>query len=672
MTPSEFFKKVSSLGSGVKASIDELQNNWGNLISLRADFKGQSETIYDCYPYLFQPLFSNISADELHRLSIAGRLFATSIFLYDDFLDKEILEKNSRKLFSPLVIQWESQKILNRLFQPESLFWERLDDFYKEHIAACAEEESFREGKKSWAEFTEETGLKIAVGKNGISRAVIAGLVELSGNEKVYHPLIEAINNFNIACQILDDLVDWKQDLKDSAPSILLARIFKEKPLFSQDDGENFTRNVAKLLYYKGHAQYTLTIGLEAVEKSLRLLDEIEGQKVDWQYLVLATKAKLESLAEDFESIIQQNIKRVQVQPKVDLKLPPPANDFERVAYPALDFVVEQWRKGFGEARHIMNLAARDGFSATGNSQYHYGDVFQRALILETFCDIQEKLNVNLEPIIDYEIDYLLQKRRLDKVGGWAYFPDVFEIAADADDLGQVLQSFVLADRKELALTYCEKPLRTLLQNNLLENGAVETWIVPKNNRDEIQDIQQRYNERKWGVGPDTEVVANLFYGLVIYDPNRFSRVIKNAVSYLESVQNADGSWDSRWYYEAFYGTFVCARLIAKIVPDSAALAAAEKFLIKTQNTDGGWGAEKSDQLNTSLALLALANCPPAQAAREPIISGINYLKQAISAGWEPVNFIKPRLGEPYKSQTITAMYICKAAAAWNNLPGDK
>ncbi len=585
MSYQNFLLKVSGYGDDVKAEIGRLQNHWDETVSLQGDFKNPIETIYDCYPYLFQSLFPNVESGDIHQLSVAGRLFGASIILYDDFLDQEILEKSARKLFSPLVMQWESQKILNRLFTPESKFWKRFDGFYKEHIRACAEEESFREGKRDRTEFTEELGLQIAVEKNGISRAVIAGLVELSGNENLYQPLIEAVNNFNVACQILDDLVDWKQDLKDSAPSILLARIFDEMPNLGKGNSGESTNETAKLIYYRGHAQYVLTVGLEAVEKSLQILKAIGGDKTDWHSLILATKAKLESLIEDFASIVGQNIKRIQTQPEMNLAIPLPSNDFESVAYQALNFVVEQWRKGFGEARHIMNLTETEGFSANGVSNYRHGDVFQRALILETLCDVQNKLNINLDPIIDYEIDYLLQKRRLDEVGGWAYFPDVAEIAADADDLGQVLQSFVLADRKELALTYCEKPLKILLQNNLLENGAVETWIVPKYERSQIQEMQHQYNSSKWGVGPDTEVVANLFYGLAVYDPKRFSRVINNAVSYLESVQNTEGSWESRWYYDAFYGTYVCSRLIGKISPRSSALRLAEDFLLKTQNT---------------------------------------------------------------------------------------
>ncbi len=662
MSYQEFLSKVANYGNFVKSDIADLQEEWKNLVSLQENFKNPIETIYDCYPYLLKSLFPNVKEDQIQQLSVAGRLFGQSIILLDNFLDKNITNKDTRNLFSPLVMQWESQKLLNRLFESDTIFWKRFDVFYEEHIQACANEENFRNGSRKWTEYTEEIGLNIVIGKKGISRAVIAGLVELSGKEELNEPLTEAVNNFNIACQVLDDLVDWKEDLKNSAPSILLARVFKTQPKMN----EHIIEDVAKLIYYKGHAQHVLTIGLEAAEKALNLLQLFDGDKTDWYEIVSATKLKIESLIADLDSIVQKNLKRVKSQPKIDLQLPTPSDNYEYLSSQALNFLIDQWRKGFGEARHIVNLAKIDKFLTKDSSQFHYGDVFQRSLILGTLCDVQNKMNVDLELLIDYEIDYLLKKRRKDKIGGWAYFPDILEIAADADNLGQILQSFVLADHKELALTYCEKPIKTIINNNLLENGSIETWIIPKENRDEFQEIQYRHNLSEWGVGPDTEITANFFYGLTLYDPKRFEKLIKNAITFLESVQNIDGSWESNWYYGAFYGTYICTKLIAQVNPDSLALKYAKRFLIESQNSDGGWGSKTSDQLNTSLALISLANCDPANVEKADL--AINFLQNSISNGWESVDFIKPFLGKSYKSQTITAQFICNAATTWKNL----
>lgn len=671
MAYQEFLSKLENNGNIIKSIISDLQSDWDNLVLLQGDFKNPIETIYDCYPYLFNSLFPNVNDEEIRELSVAGRLFAASIIMYDEFLDKDFLEKNSRKLFSPMVMQWESQKKLNKLFDSDSLFWKRFDGFYREHIQACSIEEGFRNTKGNWSDYTEELGLKIAIGKNGISRAVIAGLVALSGKEKLYDPLIEAINCFNIACQILDDLIDWKEDLKNLIPSLLLARVYQEKPHLIKSKKGNYESDIARIIYYDGHALHVISLGLRLI-KQIELLKPFDGDKTDWYVLVKSIEQKLESLNEDIKLIVSKNIQRVQQKPKVNISIPEPTNDCEFITSKSLTFLIEQWNKGFGEARHIMKLTGEEGFSSNSKSQYYYGDVFQRALILETFADIQNKLNLDLEAIINFEIDYLLQEQRRDEVGGWAYFPNVNEIAADADDLGQIIQAFVVAEHKELALSYCEKPLKILLKNNLLDDGSIETWIVPKKDRNKIQETQHQYNLHKWGVGPDNEVVANLFYALQLYDPKRYERIINEAVKYIETVQNKDGSWNSRWYYGQYYGTFVVSRLIGSVKLKSEALKNAVQFIKDNQNNDGGWGLTGSDQLNTSLALLGLAVNPefPKNDYQNYILPAIDYLKKCFekSQNWDKVDFIKPRIGEPYKSRTITAMYVCKATASWQNI----
>lgn len=669
MAYKEFLSKIEDKGKIVKEVISTLQSDWDNLVFMEGDFKNPIETVYDCYPYLFKSIFLDVEEEEFRQLSIAGRLFAASIIMYDEFLDNEFFEKNTRKMFSPLVMQWESQKILNKLFNSDALFWKRFERYYKEHIRACTLEETFHNNKDRWSDYTEELWIKVAIGKNGISRAVISGLVELSGKESIHDSLVEAINHFNIACQVLDDLIDWKNDLKNSIPSLLLHRVYVEKPHLVKSKNTDYESDIAKIIYYNGHATYLISLALNSIKQSSKLLRQFDGDKTDWYILVKSIQKKLEALKLDIKSIINKNIQRVYQKPQVNISIPSPSNDSEFVSSTSLKFLIEQWNKGFGEARHIMKLSKDQGFSTSSESQYYYGDIFQRALILETFAEVQNKSNINLESIINYEIDYLLQQQRQDNVGGWAYFPNVIEIASDADDLGQIIQAFVVAEHKELSLAYCEKPIKVLLKNNLLEDGSIETWIVPKKDRTQAQETQHRYNLQKWGIGPDNEVVANLFYALFLYDPQRYEKLIDNASAYIESVQNRNGSWDSRWYYGLYYGTFVCSRLINSIKPDAETLKAATYFIRKNQNADGGWGNLKSDQLNTSLALLTLLNCCKFSETnyQECVIPAITYLKKSIenSKLWDEIDFIKPRIGEPYKSQTITAMYVCKATTSW-------
>ncbi len=98
-------------------------------------------------------------------------------------------------------------------------------------------------GDRSWREYTETMALEIASGKNGIARVVIAGLAELAQEDHLFQPLAEAINQYNIAHQLWDDLCDWQEDLRAGVPSLPIARVLNERPLIKdQRSGSGWSK----------------------------------------------------------------------------------------------------------------------------------------------------------------------------------------------------------------------------------------------------------------------------------------------------------------------------------------------------------------------------------------------------------------------------------------------
>jgi squalene-hopene/tetraprenyl-beta-curcumene cyclase len=570
-------------------------------------------------------------------------------------------------------MQWEAYRSLYRLFPVESKFWERFKHYLIEHADACLQEHRFASGEYDWREYTEEVALRIARGKNGVARAAIAGLVEMANDDSLYEPLIESVNQFNIACQMWDDLCDWKEDLLTGIPSLLLVRALPER-FVPSIDGELALRveDFARKIYYEGHAHYVLKLAIEALDKAGELASF--KPNLDWRDVIDEKRRDCKALWDDFSRIVSNNVERVRKQAPYDLQLPETNDAWESLTWDALRFLIGQWRRGFGEARHIMYLSRKEGFSA--EDECHYGDVFQRALIADALCDADDHLEGKLAPVIEHEVNYLLQRRQPYGVGGWCYFHDVPEIAPDADDLGQVMQVLIRAGRAAEVVKYCEPPLEVLLRDNARADGSIETWIVPSAGRTAHQEKQVEFNLTKWGVGPDNEVMANLLYALTLYNPARFAMVIDKGVSYLEKEQRKDGGWDSRWYHGPYYGTYVCLKLLATAKPDSPAIGRAIDFLRLTQFDDGGWGMSgKSDSLNTALALLCLASIY--QIAPDGLhlkcgTKALHYLQEKQGAGgaWQSVPFIRPRLSDSYGSQTVTTLYVLKALIAWLKLAG--
>uniref|UniRef100_A0A1J3DFQ2 Terpene cyclase/mutase family member n=1 Tax=Noccaea caerulescens TaxID=107243 RepID=A0A1J3DFQ2_NOCCA len=72
---------------------------------------------------------------------------------------------------------------------------------------------------------------------------------------------------------------------------------------------------------------------------------------------------------------------------------------------------------------------------------------------------------------------------------------------------------------------------------------------------------------------------------------------IKNGMKYLEDNQMPDGSWYGSWGVCFIYGTFFAVRgLVAagKTYKDCEAIRRAVRFLLETQNEEGGWGESYS------------------------------------------------------------------------------
>lgn len=662
-------------------TINELQPLWPGQVVLCAS----TVSIYDCFPFLFTEAFPSITEGDLKRFTVAARLYASSIFLHDKLFDPSAEQASTAHLgpvnsLRILAMQFEAYRQLHELFPQHSAFWQDLRCYLSHFARASVEEQKFVAGGRAWRELSEDLALDIAKGKNGIARATIAGLAAMEGTRTALQPLTQAIDGYNVARQMLDDLCDWKEDLKAGIPSLLLARVLGQNPT-GLDDKElaELTSAVGREVFYGGHAKYLMELALGSLDQADRLTTE--WPNLDWRKVHADLRHECALFLQDLEQIVEENVRRVETQQPFEVKLPSPLSTWQELAWQGLHYVIEQWRLGFGEARHIMEFPPELGFSGP---QYQRGDVFQRALIVDILCDANGMLNNGeLSPIIEHEVRYLLSRRDPGHCG-WSYFPELPELPADADDLGQVMQVLWRTGHQRDLEEYCTRPL-SIFDENCHSDGSWETWIIPNSERTHAQSRQAEFVQSMWSTGPDPEVVANLLYALTLLDRDRFCQQIDRGVKYLQNQQSKEGCWSSTWYHGPYYGTYVCLRLLFQVSPEAEPIQLAADFLRRRQNKDGGWGSEESSNaLDTSLALLALAlvqgsrfatpqNCQAATAA-------LAFLQRYRSGdgSWPKSEFIRMDTGRAtgavstvvsYGSQTITTGFVVKAALAWHALP---
>jgi squalene-hopene/tetraprenyl-beta-curcumene cyclase len=256
-------------------------------------------------PHLFIAAFPSVSLEQIRPLMVAGKLLGTSIVLCDKIIDRSNESLLATKYgLSFQAMQLEAYSILHSIFPPNAQFWERLRSYYREYVNACMTEKKFASGELPFSEYTETLALEIGANKSAIAKTSVAGLVELSKDDRLLQPLTEAVNQYLIARQLWDDIQDWKEDLQSGTPSLLLARVVEEWPV-KYDEGS--LKQLSQKLFYGGHISYAIDLALQSLDRAQEITQDIPN--LEWRTVsVESLETHFKSLSEDIQKICQKNI----------------------------------------------------------------------------------------------------------------------------------------------------------------------------------------------------------------------------------------------------------------------------------------------------------------------------------------------------------------------------
>lgn len=613
--------------------------------------KGKSPEFYEYYPRLFHCYFSGVSDDVVEVLSQAGYSYYLAIIKLDAIID----DQEYHHLFDVLDLQEETIKKISSIYPPQHSFWNYWNKRKQEYIEAISLE------KNLWNNFDTENYNQVADKKSAFGKVAIDCLFVLSGSkeDEVYRILLESHKNFSIAFQLYDDVLDFSNDLVKKQFN---RAVFDLSKIIDFGHYNHDASILIKLLYIEG-------VGVKLLDEAMLYLEKAkEGvsfllEKSLWCDTIDDFKHSITELKHTIQAYLQT------VKQRAKLKKTPIEEDYffgyetleSEVFRKGLTFIKNDFLKNYTHLKHFMYLGNNEGFD--NDSDLHYSDTFQRALMNDCLRDVVEYHHIDANYFFEKENQYLLERRNTDDIGGWVYFPTMKELAADIDDLGQIMQQFIRSGRLDLVHDYCNRAIHTAIHERSTPNGGIETWIIPKNNLNPTQTRQDEFNSTKWGKGPDLEVVANFAYALKLFDSEHHDSTLKKALDYIISEQKEQGCWESRWYYGDFYGTYVCLRLLNKFPNQyQDAMQRASDFLMGAQNEDGGFGEESYTILSTAFAVFCMDLLPSTQWDIMKKKAQTYLLKNQLSDGsWVGEDFIKPKVNEPYKSKTLTTAYVLKA-----------
>lgn len=626
-----------------------LQPRWPRDVELGIAAQG---SIYHGYPFLFLGAFPSLAStpQRVEPLALACRLLADSLFVADDVMDEDPTDRErAANILRIQAMQFEAYRLLHSLFPPQARFWDRLQTYLAVYAKACLSEKHFSAPGSGWTDLSQGAAIAIARGKSSLANLAVAGLVELAEDEGPFEALTGSVGRYYIARQLVDDLTDWRDDLRRGVPSLLLARVAALE--FSGDSKEELTRQIdrtTQAIYFGGHGRQALELALTVLAAARR--EAAPYPDLPWHRLLDKLDGHCKGLLQDLDRLTGTD--REAGRRIFELRVPPAESPWEEVAWKALGEVLERWRPARSETP--PETAADDGGpqqEVRWRRAAPGGDLMARTLLAQALVDANEALGGQLEELLQDEIDYLL--RRASEVGGWGLSSVSPGLPGDADHLAQAMRILLLTGHREEVRKYCEKPLLSLLRAaEARDDGALGTWIPTKGAEPPPED------------GPDPLVMARLLHALWLYDSARFGDTLEAGVRWLERQQQPDGSWLSPTCNGPFLPTTTVLAMMAAVHPVSPSVSGAAGFLRRSEHRDAGWGSELeiSDPISTALAVQGLAyvrRCAAEDGDLDRVRRGRELLRRTLDQ--KP-----PVVG----GRSLTAAFILRAALLWHGLDG--
>jgi hypothetical protein len=462
---------------------------------------GKNPQFYSEYPDLFRVYFNDVEQETVNRLSIAGFLYYQSTLLTDALID----EKDLSKFPVISICQEEAVKILTSIFGIQSVFWEKWNNRRNEYFKAVAiEKQLYQKENVDSVEYEMLADYKSAFGKVAID--CLRVLTKYQDEHSTYNTLLLSHKYFSIGFQLYDDVKDFKEDVINKQFNWA---VYQFKSKFREDFEQVDITTSQKLLFIRGVAQDLLKKAIEYFDLAKSAVAE-QDVPSKWLETIEKTKKEIENYVDITEGYLLTLIKRLELENItsqnffLDLSAP-----IDESIKNGLVFIHNDYLRNFAELKHVMYLSGKEGFE--NSDKIHVGDIFQRSMLADCLLAVAKKCNLEFLTYIETEIKYLIENRLTDSIGAWSYFPTVKEIAADIDDLGQIIQLFAQVERNDLIDTYCKTAVTLAIKDRRCPDGGIETWILPKVNLSPSQAKQAFFNQTKWGTGPDTEAVANLW-----------------------------------------------------------------------------------------------------------------------------------------------------------------
>lgn len=601
--------------------------------------------IYTYFPRLLEPEDSGLSERQLDDLSLATLLLLLHTMINDHLIDrdKEELPSGPNALIaaqSSLLWAWS---LFESACGSAPLPWPALLKTYSRYCDSVSLEVTLL----SSGGITRENVADLVAGKSALARLVSTMVCHLGRCAESADVLGRSVENFHLSSNLVDDLNDWKLDLREGRHTYLLSRIFQEGKLTPDKEtrkNPEFIRQCASILYSSGVLeQYCQEI---ADWQEAAIQDSLLARSPRWTQYLCICRSRVALRHNRVRAAIRKHLVevcgvRVSLGPKRVFEpgarfssfSPQVAEDLIAAGCKAIQFLRERWVQGYGLSdfcghRGPLNLfVTAQVCIALHQWNARTDDIVSRSLL----CDAVRILAQQQGP------------------EGWRSGNHP-KLAADALTTSAALRVLARADE------HCESLGRgyVALLNFMREDGSFGRYLPSE----AASGSPARYHS-----SPD--VTAEAIVALVALPshlapaptPVDVSRAASDA---LRNMRPTSGLWSNGWLCSLAYTNSIALEALDAVgrpLPDSDRISVLNA-ITRAQQQNGAWpGADGRDSaFETASSIRLLTLLPRSRYVIRSMARGIEWLvvHQLNDGSWpsNPVLRVRmPANADEYASQ---------------------
>ncbi len=266
------------------------------------------------YPFLFATAFPPVPLSRLRLLALSNRILLEALLLADQHVDQG-LAWTPERLFLVDACYQGAVELLLPLFPLHHPFWGKATAWFARSARAVIREHAmhrFRVGA-----YEREAFVEISTGKTALIKTTLFALSSLSGTSAPFSALALSQDRFLTGFQYLDDLRDWREDLRHRNFTFLLTRALREGGLAEQIDRAEpcLADRVGRVLYHGGLAEAQLGEAEACFAGALQAVKEIPVPL--WTEVVQGFRDHCDLMRRDLAEIRRRGAARRRSRPPV-------------------------------------------------------------------------------------------------------------------------------------------------------------------------------------------------------------------------------------------------------------------------------------------------------------------------------------------------------------------